>query len=167
MAWGNGPLKVYHGTDRHSAESVVEGINLEFCRPSGVDFGRGFYVTTVLAEAWCWAETRARIRRGEPAVVAFELDREAVSRLGGHLVFTLAGTDFFDFVEYNRLGQPNHGRLGIPDDEPPLPPVPYPVVYGPVSRYPDRDFEPDWDQICLVSEAAIDCLSNATLENGN
>ena len=145
----------------------MEGINLDVCRSWGVDFGRGFYVTTVLAEAWCWAETRARIRRAAPAVVAFDLDREAASKLSGHLVFTLANSDFFDFVEYNRLGHPNHGRLGRPDDEPPIPPAPYPIVYGLVSRYPDRDFEPDWDQICLLSEAAIGCLSNATLENGN
>jgi hypothetical protein len=167
VAWENGPLKVYHGTDRHSAESVVEGISLGACRPLGVDFGRGFYVTTVLAEAWCWAETRARIRRAEPAVVAFDLDREAASKLSDHLAFTLASSDFFDFVEYNRVGLPNHARLGRPDDNPPIPPVPYEIVYGPVSRYPDRDFEPDWDQICLLSEAAIDCLSNATLENDN
>jgi hypothetical protein len=167
VAWGNGPLKVYHGTDRRSAESIVEGIDLEVCRPLGVDFGRGFYVTTMLAEAWCWAETRARIRRAEPAVVAFDLDREAVANLRDHLVFTLASTDFFDFVAYNRDGLPNHARMGRPDDEPPALPMPYSVVYGPVSRHPDRDIEPDWDQICLLSEAAIGCLSNASLENDN
>ncbi len=164
MGWGNGPLRVYHGTDRGSAESIVDGIDLKVCRPLGVDFGRGFYVTTVLAEAWCWAETRARIRRAEPAVVSFDLDREAIANLRDHLVFTLASGDFFDFVAYNRDGFPNHARLGKPNDEPP---TPYSIVYGPVSRHPDRDVEPDWDQICLLSEAAIACLGNATLEDGN
>ena len=45
--WDNGPLVVYHGTNEASADAVLRGIDLAECRTIDVDFGPGFYVTSL------------------------------------------------------------------------------------------------------------------------
>lgn len=152
MVWSNAPQKVYHGTDDASAEAIRAQIDLTVCSPAGVDFGPGFYVTSLWHEARHWARLRSQQRQREAAIVEFDLDREAIARLGDHLTFTLPSDDYFDFVAYNRAGSPHHGRPGDP-------PRHYDIVYGPVSRFPDRKLISGWDQLCCLSEQATRCLT--------
>lgn len=156
MVWTNQPIEVYHGTLESSANSIIGmgGINLGLCRLHS-DFGRGFYVTTNLHQAEQWANmkylgspaaTRANDRA---AVLTFSLDRDAVGRLGDHLVFLLPSREFHDFVAYNRLGGSTHARAGG---------QPYDLVYGPVAAYPQTIVYGNCDQICLLTQNALNAL---------
>lgn len=164
MLWENGPLTVYHGTDEDSAAAILLGIDLSLCRDIEVDFGQGFYLTSLLPEAWHWAQIRASEKRTTPRVLAFDLDREEAAKLGDHLTFTLASEDFFAFVAYNRRGSRHHARLGDPAADPPVPPRHYDLVYGPVSQYPARTPMPGFDQICCLSKQAVNCLKRVRYE---
>ena len=60
MAWTDGPLVVYHGTDNAAASSIFKnGIELSLSQPF-TDFGAGFYTTTSLPQAQNWADERCR-----------------------------------------------------------------------------------------------------------
>jgi hypothetical protein len=62
---------------------------------------------------------------GRSADLAF--DRDAAGDLNDHLAFVLPSREFFDFVDYNRLGSTTHARTSG---------APYDLVYGPVAAYP-------------------------------
>jgi len=163
MAWTNAPLVVYHGTDEPSARRIVQprpgspnGIDLAVCSPTDVDFGQGFYVTTFRTEAEHWATLRATINGGlRPAVVSFEIDRDEIATLGDHLAFVLPDDGFFDFVECNRTGYPPHHARQVAR--------PYDLVYGPISVHGERLHIEDWDQICFLSQRAVNCLKRAQI----
>jgi hypothetical protein len=61
--WNNGPLVVYHGTDEQSAYAVMNRIDLTLGSPN-TDFGRGFYLTSILTSARFWANQK--VRRSSP-----------------------------------------------------------------------------------------------------
>jgi hypothetical protein len=155
MVWVNGPLIVYHGTDEASANAILHGIDLAVCSRFDVDFGPGFYVTSLMTEARYWAAVRARPISARAAIVAFDIERDEIARFRDHLAFVLPSDDFFDFVRYNRVGNLHHARSGERH---------YDLVYGPVSRHPEREPMSDMDQICCLSRAAVDCLKRARLE---
>jgi hypothetical protein len=159
--WTNPPLVVPHGTDEHSAQLIVAGIDVTKGW-SNTDFGRGFYVTSTLRSAKYWANQKVR-RLPAPckaAVLTFNIDRDALAELDDHLAFGHPTDDFFDFVEHNRAisGEPRHARSGkdLRSGSPLLPY--YDVVYGPVSKYPLRLVRFNADQICFLTEKAARCL---------
>lgn len=57
--------RLYHGTSWVSADSIVEGVNLDFSRVN-LDFGKGFYTGESFSDAMNWAD-----RFSQPAVVVF------------------------------------------------------------------------------------------------
>jgi hypothetical protein len=61
----------------------------------------------------------------------------------------MQGSDFFDFVRYNRLGNNDHARRSA---------VPYDVVYGPVAAYPQSLTFLNCDQICFLNQKALSSL---------
>ena len=151
MPWTNAPLVVYHGTDEDAAVRIqAVGIDLAVCRLRA-DFGRGFYVTSSLHQAQQWANQKAlrSPRGGRSAVLTFDLDRDEVANLDDHLAFVMQGSDFFDFVRYNRLGNNDHARRSA---------VPYDVVYGPVAAYPQSLTFLNCDQICFLNQNALSSL---------
>jgi hypothetical protein len=162
MAWTNAALVVYHGTDEHSAANIRRnGIDLTACRRIA-DFGRGFYVTSRRSSARYWANQKLRrlppSLRLRAAVLTFDLNRDLVADLDDHLAFVLPGTGFFDFVLYNRSGNPNHARTGIDARSgDPISPC-YDVVYGPVSGHPSPTVYVNYDQICFVNDKALAAL---------
>jgi hypothetical protein len=153
MPWTNDAVTVYHGTDEYSANNIMRrGVNLSICNPL-CDFGRGFYLTTNLHQAQQWANKRAleipTATRARSAVLGFSLDREVISNFGDHLSFVVPTSDFFEFAQFNRLGNSHHSRAGG---------VPYDVVYGPVAAYPQTLVYLACDQICLLSQRALSAL---------
>lgn len=156
MVWTNQPLETHHGTLESSAFNILRTgrIDLGLCRLHS-DFGRGFYVTTSRHQAEQWANMKylgspAAMRRNDrAAVLTFTLDRDAVGRLGDHLVFLLPSREFHDFVDYNRLGGSTHARTGG---------RPYDLVYGPVAAYPQMLVYGNCDQICLLTQNALNAL---------
>ena len=103
-------LTLWHGCtdlDRQAIENDRE-IKLSFSRPD-LDFGRGFYTTTVRHQAEQWALRRfdrlSRSRVNNQAVVLiFKLHREDLARLTT-LHFVLAGyhnEEYWSFVQHCR-----------------------------------------------------------------
>lgn len=145
MVWSNAPRYVFHGTTDWLASAILaNGIDPSAGRATA-DFGQGFYVTSDPHQAQQWANRKARYRPKSSvraAVLCFLLDRDKVGALGDHLVFVLADSDFHDFVAFNRFGSASHGRsTGLP----------YDVVYGPVSAFPQKLTFASCDQICFVA----------------
>ena len=86
-------VKLFHGTDKVSAMSIVSnGADIFRSRPDG-DFGYGFYATTKREQAWDWADSK----EGVPAVVSFYLD---IDKLKGT---TLAGNAWKEYIFQNRV----------------------------------------------------------------
>ena len=152
MAWSNGALTLYHGTNDASATAILSaGASLAFGR-SYPDFGRGFYTTTYEHQARQWANQRVRLLAG-PAiatVIAFTVDRTALGqRL--HLAFVADTADFYDLVQFSRTGStPPHGCNPC-----------YDVVYGPVSLWPQTLVIKDCDQISFHTASGLGVLSGA------
>src|SRR4051812_19341974 len=113
--WNNGPLVVYHGTDEQSAYAIMNRIDLMLGSPN-TDFGKGFYLTSILTSARFWANQK--VRRSSPrrnaAVLTFHIERDTIAELDDHLAFSYPTDDFYDFVDLNRasLGDPDHARSG-------------------------------------------------------
>jgi len=162
--WNNSTLTVYHGCDINSAHTLCQptpkvspnSINLSLCSPS-TDFGQGFYSTTRQDQAENWANVRI-MRTGyniAAAVVAFDIDREALSALAD-IAFVWEGqppnSDFWDLVDHCRKGN-HHARSTIASGF-------YDLVYGPVALPNQRLVVKDCDQISFHSAAAIAVLSN-------
>jgi hypothetical protein len=115
--WSNQHLILYHGTlDLHLA-SIRAGINLA-AAPTWrlLDFGRGFYGTTLEGQARAWARRLAGRHIASPAVrpavVRFVLPRDALASL--EAVWFVRGArkayDFWSLIEYCRGGGAAHGR---------------------------------------------------------
>lgn len=148
VAWTNAPAMVYHGTTyTQAAQIVAHGVDPAKGR-TAADFGQGFYVTTVLGQAQEWANQKARTAGGNEraAVLVFNIDRDLMGARGDHLVFLVPSPAFYEFVLFNRLDNPRHGR-GLK--------APYDVVYGPVSLYPQKNLTISrCDQICITAGSA-------------
>lgn len=98
---------------------LYHGSNVEVRKPRllanqrDLDFGRGFYTTTDLAQATTWAQRTTRIRKsGSPLVSVYEFDEAGVGDLIVHR-FNSANDDWLDFVAANRKGIPAHNSWDI------------------------------------------------------
>jgi len=72
--WNGERITLYHGTIERHAASVLAGVDLRHAQ-SNQDFGRGFYVTTLLRQSFAWAQKQANRPRSldPPAVIAFDV----------------------------------------------------------------------------------------------
>jgi hypothetical protein len=166
--WTNPPLSVYHGTDNRSAGAI--GVtspaplpafipNLALCRPF-TDFGQGFYTTTNLHQARQWANTRVLGGPGLGAyavVLRFDLDRDWLASLDT-LAFVRPTADFWSLVTDCRQGFPPHQR------QPPAP-LPYEVVYGPVTLWPQILVISDCVQVSFHTQNAVAGLGQTYLHD--
>lgn len=166
--WTNQPLSVFHGTDSLSAQMVAapsggkdHSIRLDAGRGK-LDFGRGFYVTTVLQQAKDWADRRMdskKLPKGtKAAVIEFKIDRKILSGLDD-LFFSdpRGGGDFWNFVTYCRNETPPmHGPHGT-----------YSIVCGPVTLWPQRQLMRDCDQISFHTENALNVLRSPNILYSN
>jgi len=164
--WRN-RLVAYHGTDdgwiyrppgttvRHSRGATAPFIpNIALCS-AFTDFGQGFYVTTRLHQAKQWANMKVR-RSGfgtylTAIVLRFEFDRDWLAQLDA-LAFVRANREYWDLVTDCRHGFPPHQR------HPPSP-LPYDVVYGPLSLWPQTLIIGDCDQISFHSRRSLSGFS--------
>jgi hypothetical protein len=157
--WTNPSLTVFHGTDNVSAGVGTQPagsplpfvVNLSLCKPF-TDFGQGFYMTTRLHQARQWANMRVLRAPTGPTplfavVIRFELDRDWLASLDA-LSFVRPIRDFWNLVTDCRMGFPPHQR------HPPSP-VPYDVVFGPVTLWPQTLVIADCDQVSLHTRRAI------------
>jgi hypothetical protein len=156
--WTNQEMVLYHGTTAAAAREIAAGkIALHHGR-RGVDFGPGFYTTTIEAQARRWAARRAGLSGRKAAVVEMLLRREEVASLQ-FMAFVdkdARAEQFWAFVHYCRSGATDHGRdlqgtsaLGY-----------YDVVFGPVAAYWNRSMEIGRaDQVSFHTEEAVRLLN--------
>ena len=107
---------LYHGTNVD-----FEEIQLSKCRPNK-DFGQGFYLTDIFAQAQDMAERRFAFESiGAPIVLQYEFDEGSL--LGKELIvrrFEGVSTEWADFILQNRMSKGKH----VHD---------YDIVIGPVA----------------------------------
>ena len=87
---------VYHGS--HTEVKFPDSLYGRF----NLDFGQGFYVTTLQKHAEKWAIRKSRRRQGSPTISVFNFDISGLDILafGGYT------EDWLDFVISNRIGKP-------------------------------------------------------------
>ncbi len=167
MAWQNGPVALYHGTDDLSAAIIASpsfpmnhSVNLG--RSNALtDFGRGFYVTTSLHQARNWANNRYRRALATPSpanhavVLRFDVARDVLATLNV-LCFVTEGSsqDYWDFITHCRNAMGSHMFQGSRD---------YDVVFGPVSLWPQTLVIKDCDQISFHTNNSLQVLPTPEL----
>jgi hypothetical protein len=163
MTWTNGPATLYHGTTGYCADAIQTNGEPDLAKSRAiVDFGRGFYMTSIRRQAVWHANNIFNLRRATAnagassgvnhqcaAVIQYEIDRTKIGHLY-QLCFVSPSKDWFDFVDHCRLIAP---RSSGPAHN-------YDVVYGPLraadgSAYPATDYE----QVSFHSTNAIHMLS--------
>lgn len=109
-------MKLYHGSNQE-----ITTIDLTLCKPNK-DFGQGFYLTDIEAQAIEMAKRRTRITgEGIPFVTAYEFDEAVLSNSGLHTkIFTTPCKEWALFILKNR-------------DERQPDVVPYDIVTGPIA----------------------------------
>jgi len=65
---------------------------------TGLDFGQGFYTTTLSEQAIKWADRVARQRSSKPVINVYELDYEAVQQSFRCLRFDSYDKQWLDFI---------------------------------------------------------------------
>lgn len=92
--------------------TLYHGSTLTIERPlakagrADLDFGRGFYLTSLLAQAERWAERVQLIRGGDAWINVYEFDLDVIAR-GGYrwLRFDAYNSNWLDFIVASRGGQ--------------------------------------------------------------
>ena len=110
-------MRVFHGS-----YAVVDEIDLEKGR-SHLDFGKGFYVTSMRSQAEFWAAKTGRVHKTDGVVSEFEFYENAFDHYDLK-VLRFSGYDeqWLDFVVLNR------------DPKSPIPAHDYDIVEGPVAN---------------------------------
>jgi len=88
-------MLVYHGSDQE-----IISPSPDFGR-TNLDFGKGFYVTTLKEQAEKWAGRRAIINRGQPVISVYEFNIEQLNILS----FDGYTEEWLDFIVTNRAGK--------------------------------------------------------------
>ena len=92
-------MNLYHGSF-----TAVPVPDLSFSRNT-TDFGKGFYTTTLQAQAEKWA-ARYKRRQGCGVVSVYEIDEEALRKNMPVLEFDTYSADWLDFIIACRRGEP-------------------------------------------------------------
>lgn len=154
-AWTNARLILYHGTIEQHVQSVLDGVDLRFAQ-SGRDFGIGFYIATLRREAEEWAGRSAARLKAIPAVIAYEVSRDALASL--EALWFVRGAyeneDFWSFILHCRTAPReafHHARKvngGL-----------YDIVIGPVTMGRQRAVIGDYDQVSFHTVRAVAVLN--------
>lgn len=87
-------MTVYHGS-----YIEIQNPDISFGR-SKLDFGRGFYITTLKNQSEKWARRRSKLVRKNPVVSVYEFDANGLNILS----FDGYSEEWLDFVAKNRTG---------------------------------------------------------------
>lgn len=89
---------VYHGSTE-----IVEHPICKLGRLN-LDFGQGFYVTTLREQASIWAINTARNRDMSAKLNKYKLDKEAILKVAKCKIFNEYDKEWLDFIVGNRTG---------------------------------------------------------------
>ncbi len=110
-------IHLYHGSN-----VTVESIDLAKSRPNK-DFGRGFYLSANMQQAWRMGEFKSITEGGKPIMNTFIFDETALT--SGELkvkIFEGYTREWADFIFLNR-----NNKTGLPAHD-------YDIVYGPIAN---------------------------------
>ena len=101
--WRAPTVEVFHGTLEAEIDAIQRGVSVRRGFPF-TDFGRGFYTTSLEAQARRWATQRVDTAGGCGAIIRFEIDTEALEQFS---VLDLAHADgeFWEIVDRYRVDQ--------------------------------------------------------------
>ncbi|MBI2298139.1 MAG: DUF3990 domain-containing protein [Armatimonadetes bacterium] len=148
--WDNPDLVLYHGTTQEAAESIRrEGIRFGPDGARDLDFGRGFYTTTNLAQARDWARRRCRRTPHWPYLVKYVVPRQelATAKFMAFVRGDARAADYWQLVEHCRSGG---GQIPPVDDASDW--GWYDVVIGPVAVSEGREVHAAYDQVSVHAE---------------
>jgi hypothetical protein len=151
--WNDQNILLYHGTSDLWTASILQAVDLRQAQPL-TDFGQGFYTTTNLDQARRWANDVARTWGGSPAVIEFDVERNALAQQQC-LFFIRSDTlavDSWSFVQYCKTIQGDHRRRYTAGY--------YDVVAGPVpGDWKKQSVIRESDQVSFHTNAAVDVLN--------
>ena len=152
--WDGEWVTLYHGTLEASVVSLLGSVHLSHARAK-MDFGRGFYTTTLVEQASEWAYALARRGLGLPAVIAWQVALDDLARLDT-LAFVsgdkLQAERFWSFVCHCRVNDTHHAR-STNDGW-------YDLVIGPIAAYwQQRAAIDDSEQLSFHTPTAIALLN--------
>ncbi len=110
-------MHLYHGSNM-----VVDDIDLSKSRPNK-DFGRGFYLSADIQQAWRMGEFKSITEGGEPVMNTFVFDEQVLA--SGELevkIFEGYTREWADFIFLNR-----NNKTDCPAHD-------YDIVYGPIAN---------------------------------
>jgi hypothetical protein len=131
-------IQLFHGSD-----VSVENPKVEAGRAK-VDFGRGFYLSSLLNQAKSWAKVIAsRTRHGKPVLNCYDFDEEMAKNMSGarYKVFKSYDMDWLNYVIDCRRG----GELQLQ----------YDVVEGGVANDNVIDTVEDYENGIITAEQAL------------
>ena len=131
-------IQLFHGSD-----VSVENPKVEAGRAK-VDFGRGFYLSSLLNQAKSWAKVIAsRTRHGKPVLNCYDFDEEMAKNMSGarYKVFKSYDMDWLNYVIDCRRG----GELQLQ----------YDVVEGGVANDNVIDTVEDYENGIITVEQAL------------
>jgi hypothetical protein len=164
-------IMLWHGCTALDRIGVESGLNLLNSR-GDLDFGRGFYTTTLRRQAMHWAirrfDSRHVVKRNnQPAVLRFAVPRRQLARLQS-LSFVLAGyenEDYWSFVQHCRQsrGKKRNDHRGPVNEDGDW----YDIVSGPVvADWKQRAAFMNMDQMSFHTKQAI-ALLNAAIKSSD
>jgi hypothetical protein len=157
--------------DKDSIEASATGIELKYSK-FDLDFGRGFYTTTVERQARQWAWIRfydpkyTRTTANQPVVLRFRVSRKELGRLMSlHFVLGDYGNeDFWSLAQHCR--QSVQGPPPVINDHKGPNAGWYDLVTGPVAAFwQQRVAMDDADQVSFHTKNATDIL-NRLIQSG-
>ena len=85
----------------------TEQVNTPLCRlgRENLDFGQGFYVTTIKEQALRWASATAKRRKAQAVINIYKLDRDAILTEARCKIFKAYDTEWLDFIVASRRGE--------------------------------------------------------------
>lgn len=110
-------IKLYHGSTID-----IETIDLQMSRPNK-DFGRGFYLSDNLQQAFRMAEFKALIEGGSPVLNTYAFDEETLT--SGELRVLVFEGYTHEWAVFIFLNCNNPGQAPVHD---------YDIVYGPIAN---------------------------------
>jgi len=158
----NEAIELFHGSIEAHRAAILGGVNVAAGRTS-LDFGQGFYTTTLLtqAQSWAWMTSQGSKLKGagaNPIVLRFLVDRDALASLESAWFVRGAvdADDFWSLVTHCRSGGADHRRV-VPVSH--SRPGWYDVLVGPVAAsWRQRLCFSDGDQISFHTQPGADVL---------
>lgn len=172
-------ITLWHGcTDADRRGIEQNGIDLSLSRPD-LDFGRGFYTTTLQRQAQHWAVRRYESRfvsrsNNRPVILQFTVSRINIAKLVSLSFINgrYENEDYWSLVQYCRQSKAaKNGRLAVIHDH--HGPITegknhwYDMICGPVvADWKQRATLHDMDQFSFHTKAAVKIL-NDVIQSGD